>query len=80
MERLVSSGWESNRGPRQVGHRLGEDSKRERQSRQRVGMIFGSVGDFEGFGNGCVTGGGNTRDMGCKLLIWLGWGVLLRGF
>jgi hypothetical protein len=35
-------------------------------------MIFGSVGDFGGFGNGCVTEWGNTRVTGGKVLNLLG--------
>ncbi len=42
-------------------------------------MIYGSVGDFGDARNGCVTGGGNTRDMGGKVLIWLAWVGFVKG-
>ena len=88
MESWVSSAWESKRGPRQVGHRLGVVSKRERQSRQRAGMIFRSVGDLRGFGNGCATRADNTRVTVGKGLIMLdivilssAWkGLSMKGF
>ena len=44
-----------------------------------AGMIFARVEDLWGLGNGCVTGSGNTRVTGGKVLKLLGWSGFVKG-